>query len=118
MKEMSDKRMKTGKRLKKAALFVLLTVPFVYEKKDGGGFRLKAVLYDIVVNKNGSERNYSFNLGGIFREQIAAVKALAADVFAAAKAKKAEIEANADDEDEESIDEAAEQAIDEALGNG
>ena len=75
----------------------VLTVPFIYEKTDDGGLKLRAVLYDVDISKNEEgKKDVRVNIGGLIKDQVKAVKNIVADIAASRKAKKEEAEIDAD----------------------
>ena len=81
----------------KLITLAVLTVPFVYEKNEQGGLKLRAVLYDVDYNKTEEgKKEFHFTFGGIIKDQVKAVKKIVADIAASRKAKKAEAEIDSD----------------------
>lgn len=80
----------------KLLVTAVLTVPFMYEKKEEGGFKLRAVLYDLDVTQSEEGKDYKFVLGGLVRDQAKTVKALLSDFVESRKRKNEEENIDAD----------------------
>ncbi len=82
----------------KLIALAVLTVPFVYEKNDKGDLKLRAVIYDLDVVNNGEtgKKDINVTIGGIFKEQVKAVKKIVADISASRKSKKEDADIDAD----------------------
>ena len=91
----------------------VLTVPFVYERDENGGLKLRAVLYDLnVAKKEDGTKDIRIDIGGILKDQIKSVKKIFADISASRKKNREEADIDADfadinftEEDEAAADE-------------
>ena len=75
----------------------VLTVPFVYEKDENGGLKLRAVLYDLsIAKKEDGTKDIRIDIGGILKDQIKAVKKIVSDISASRKKNREEADIDAD----------------------
>lgn len=75
----------------------VLTVPFIYEKTDDGGLKLRAVLYDVDVSKNEEgKKDVRINIGGLIKDQVKVIKKIVSDLSACRKCKKEEADIDSD----------------------
>ena len=73
----------------KLVTVAVLTVPFIYERDENGGLKLRAVLYDInIAKKEDGTKDIRIDIGGIFKDQIKAVKRIFADISASRRKKE------------------------------
>jgi hypothetical protein len=77
----------------------ILTVPFVYEKDDNGGLKLRAVLYDINYSTVDGKKNFTLTIGGLIKDQIKVIKKLFSECKCMCKFKKKEADIDSDFED-------------------
>lgn len=97
----------------KLVTVAVLTVPFIYERDENGGLKLRAVLYDInIAKKEDGTKDIRIDIGGIFKDQIKAVKKIFADISASRRKNREEEDIDADfadidftEEDEAAADE-------------
>lgn len=93
----------------------VLTVPFVYEKNEDGGLKLRAVLYDLDISKNEEgKKDVRINIGGLIKDQVKVVKKIVSDIAASRKSKKAEEDIDMDFSDID-LSEAEEAELDAAF---